>query len=599
MSTYPDFITPQAAGGLYGLLQERVRRTPEREAYRCFSRETESWESISWREVLEKVRCWKAALKMEDMRPGDRVAVMLGNCLEWVLFDQAALALGSVVVPLYMNDRPENSSFILKETQARLLLVESQEQWLKIEEVGGPFEHLARVVTRQSMEAEGRDSLAICLDNWLPEQAEDVLDHECVADELATIVYTSGTTGPPKGVMLSHANILSNCHATLQKIAVYPHDLFLSFLPLSHMFERTAGYYIPIMSGARVAFARSIQHLSVDLKTVKPTILISVPRIFESIYAKIQSRLKRRSSVERLLLTFAVKVGWHQFQYSQSQTSWHVSLLLWSVLKRLVADKVTNRLGGRLRLAVSGGAPLFPSLAQFFIGLGVPIIQGYGLTETSPIVSFNFPDDNVPSSVGYPLSGVETKTTEDGELLVRGENVMLGYWGNQAATAAAIDSDLWFYTGDKVEIDVSGRIFITGRLKEIIVLLTGEKVPPEDLEMAIAMDPLFDQVLIVGDGRSFLSAITVLNEENWKDWMLSMEWDAEDKTMVGNREVQSLLLRKIAERLSPFPGYERVRRILPSFVPWEVRDGLITPTLKPCRKKIEALFDQEIEALYE
>jgi len=598
MAGEPSYIIFQAAGGLHGLFRERVERTPEREAYRCFSPETASWRSIRWREMGDMLRFWKAALRQEGLHPGERVAIMLRNCLEWVLFDQASLAMGLVVVPLYVNDRPENCAYILEQTRARLLLVENQAQWRRIEKTDAALEHLTRVVTLQPAGA-GDGRLRVReLDRWLPGRAEDIPVHACGADDLATIVYTSGTTGPPKGVMLSHANILSNCRAALQELVVYPDDLFLSFLPLSHMFERTAGYYIPIMSGACVAFARSIQELAVDMKTVKPTVLVSVPRIFEHIYSKIQSRLKRRSALARLLLTFTAKVGWRRFQFLQKQAPWSFQLLLWPILKHFVADRITARLGGRLRLAVSGGAPLFPALAQFFIGMGLPIIQGYGLTETSPIVSFNRPESNVPGSVGYPLAGLEVKTTGEGELLVKGRNVMLGYWGNPAATAETIDTEGWLHTGDQVEVDETGRVFITGRLKEIIVLLNGEKVPPEDLEMAIAMDPLFDQVLIIGDNRSYLSAITVLNEESWKEWVRSLGRNVDDQTLIGDREIQSRLLRRISERLSSFPGYEKVRRVIPSFSPWEIRDGLITPTLKPCRKKIEALFAQDIEALY-
>ena len=436
-----DIISPQTAGTLDGLFRERVRLTPDGEAYRSFNQEVESWESVRWREAAELVDRWKGALSKENLSPGDRVAVMLGNCLEWVLFEQAALAMGLVIVPLYLNDRPENFAYILRETEAHLLLIDGLEQWQRIEEVREPLEDLRRIVSLHPVCEEDCDPRIRNLVQWLPEHIEKQPDYECSPDALATIVYTSGTTGRPKGVMLSHANILSNAYAAMKMTPVYPDDLFLSFLPLSHMFERTVGYYIPIMTGSCVVYARSITGLAEDLRTQKPTILVSVPRIFERIHAKIQAKLEKRPPLARKLFSLAVKIGWQRFEYRQGRAPWVPTLLLWPILNQLVASKITARLGGRLRMTVSGGAPLFPTIARFFIGLGVPLIQGYGLTETSPIISFNKPESNVPSSVGHALHGVETKVAEDGELLTRGDCVMLGYWRNEKATAEVIDSE--------------------------------------------------------------------------------------------------------------------------------------------------------------
>ncbi len=433
---------------------------------------------------------------------------MLKNCLEWVLFDLAALGLGLVTVPLFVNDRAENFSYILKETGARLLLIEGIEQWQRIEEVGDRLSGIERIVTLERVcyptSSSECDVRLAELETWLSEVAGEYAMRECAPAELATIVYTSGTTGNPKGVMLSHGNILENAYAGLQLVAVYPDDLFLSFLPLSHSFERTVGYYTPMMAGAAVAHVRSIDKLAEDLVAVRPTVLASVPRIYERVHKKIMVGLDEKPALVHYLFYLAVKAGWQRFLHRQGRAGWHPLFLLWPLLKRAVADRVMAGLGGRVRLAISGGAPLSPPIARVFIGLGLNLLQGYGLTETSPVVSVNTIEDNLPATVGRPYPGVEVMIADNGELLVRGPNVMLGYWQNEAATGAAIDRNGWFHTGDLALIDAAGHINITGRRKEITVLSTGEKVPPEDLELAITVNPLFEQAMVWARGSPIL-----------------------------------------------------------------------------------------------
>ncbi len=345
------------------------------------------------------------------------------------------------------------------------------------------------------------------------------------SNELATIVYTSGTTGRPKGVMLSHWNILFDSERALEIVQMYPQDLLLSFLPLSHTFERTVGYYIPMMAGSTVAYARSIPELGEDLLTIQPTLMISVPRIYERVYNKIQAGLAEKSPIATWLFNLAVDTGWKRFLHQQGRGSWHPVFLLWPLLNKLVAGKIMAKLGGRMRIAASGGAPLPTPIAKVFIGLGLNLIQGYGLTETSPILTANPEDDNDPRSVGVPLRGLELRVSEQDELLARGPVIMLGYWNNPEATAAVIDSEGWFHTGDKARIE-NNHVYITGRIKEIIVLANGEKVPPADMEMAIALDTLFEQVMIIGDDRPFLTALLVLNPEQWEGVASDLQLDS-------------------------------------------------------------------------
>lgn len=593
-----DIITPETAGTLAGLFRERVRRTPDDCAYRRFDHQGGCCECTSWAETAALAARWQAALRREGLQPGDRVAVMLRNCLEWVLFDLAALGLGLVTVPLYVNDRPENFALIIAETEARLLLIEGVEQWESIRQVQGRLDSLVRIVSLTPACTHECDPRLVLLDDWLPESSASYATGHWPPDTLASIVYTSGTTGRPKGVMLSHANILTNAYASVSRVPVYPDDLFLSFLPLSHTLERTAGYYVPIMAGAGVAHCRSLEQLADDLASIRPTIIISVPRVFERVHRKITGRLAAGPRWKRLLFDLTLSIGWRRFLHGQGRGDWSPLLLLWPLLDRLAAQRIRAALGGRLRLAISGGAPLNPDIARFFISLGLCLLQGYGLTETSPVVSVNGEQDNRPESVGRPLPGIEAAIGADSELLVRGPNVMSGYWHNPEAGAAVIDRQGWLHTGDQARIAVSGHIIITGRLKEIIVLANGEKVAPAELEMAISTDRLFEQTMVVGEGKPFLSALLQLNEAEWTRLADTLAVDAAQTELLQSERVEQALLARIAPMLAHFPGHARIRRVHAGLAPWNVQDGLLTATLKLRRKQLLERYAGEIERMY-
>jgi long-chain acyl-CoA synthetase len=597
MGTLPrDYIEPGEARHLYGLFRERVRRSPDAVAYRWFDADAGSWAAATWAETAAEVGRWQVALTREGLQRGDRVAVMLRNCREWILFDQAAMGLGLVTVPLYADDRPDNAAYILLETEAKLLILRGADAWRGFYKVRDQMTGLKRVVTLEQMTGEPHDHRLRWLQDWLPEGAADLADADVSADELASIVYTSGTTGRPKGVMLTHGNLLWDAWASVRAVAVYPDDLFLSFLPLSHTLERTGGCYAPMLGGAGVAFARSILQLGEDLRVVRPTVLVAVPRVFERVYDRIQRGLKRRSRFARWLFHAAVASGWHRFLHRQGRVPWSPILLWWPLLDMLVGRKVRARLGGRLRVAISGGAPLPPPVARLFIGLGLNIIQGYGLTEASPVVCGNRLDDNEPASVGTPLDGVEVRLGENSELLVRGPNVMQGYWHNRDATDAAIDEDGWLHTGDQARIE-HGRIYLTGRLKDIIVLSSGEKVAPADMEMALTLDPLIDQVMVLGEGKSYLSALVVLNREVWQE-EASARGLSNDPCGVDAKELERLLKRRLAPCLEAFPGYARLRRFGVCTEAWSIGNGLLTPTMKPRRERILEAYAELVDGMY-
>jgi len=325
--------------------------------------------------------------------------------------------------------------------------------------------------------------------------------------------------------------------------------------------------------------------------------LISVPRIFERVYNKIYAGLEEKSPVARALFQLAVKVGWQRFEHQQGRAGWSPKLLLWPLLNKLVAGKVMEKLGGRLHLVVVGGAPLPIDVAQLFIGLGLPMIQGYGLTETSPVISVNPIENNDPRGVGCLLEDVEARIGDKDELQVRSPGVMLGYWANEKATHDVIDDDGWFHTGDKAKLE-NGQLYITGRLKEIIVLANGEKVPPADMEMAITADTLFEQAMVVGDSKPYLSALLVLNPEQWALLAGQLKVDPESSEACNSSQVYEAILERVARQMSAFPGYARIRRVHCQLEPWTIEDGLITPTLKLKRNKVSEHFAQQIEDMY-
>ncbi|BBI99121.1 AMP-dependent synthetase [Ferrigenium kumadai] len=591
-----DVITPQQAVTLHGLFLERVRRTPDKIAYRHFQQN--AWRDLTWREMRSQVARWQAALAGLGLQRGDRVAIMLRNCPYWMMFDQAAMSLGLVVVPLYTVDRPDNIAYIVNDAGVKVLLFETAEQWQALRTVRDKLGSVLRFISIDSIRNNNDHSLQ-SMAEFLPPAAQLLRAQLGNPDELASIIYTSGTTGKPKGVMLSHANMLSNAHACLDTFTVHSNDLFLSFLPLSHTFERTLGYYLAVMTGTTVAFARSIPLLSEDLKTIRPTLIISVPRIYERIYGAIRARLEDGSSLRRSLFHLAVETGWARFEHAQGRGPWKVSFLLWPLLQKLVAQKVLDRLGGRLRSAISGGAALAPEISRVFIGLGLPIVQGYGLTETSPVISGNCKGMNFPDSVGQPIRDVQVRLGEQSELLVKGPNVMLGYWNNPEATRAMIDADGWLNTGDVAHIADTGHIYITGRTKEIIVMSNGEKIPPTDMEIAILHDPLFDQVMIFGEAHPYLVALAVVNPQGWEHFAQEVGIRADMPEALTDSRVEAKVLKRIARNLRDFPGYAKVNRVLLLREPWSIENGLLTPTLKIKRAEVAQRFATEIRELYD
>ena len=542
-----------------GLLEAQLA-TPERILYRQFVEG--GWRDISVREIAAYAARWQAFLRAAGLAPGDRIALCLKNGIHWVAADQGALGLGIVVVPLYADDNPENVAWCLENSGARLLVAESSRM---ADALQGVAASLPRVLCLAADPGSGHDAVEAAL----PRQAAAFEATPLEDGALATICYTSGTAGRPKGVMLTHGNILANVSGCERLRLARSDDVFLSLLPLSHMFERTGGYYLPLAVGAKVTYARSISQLAEDLASERPTVMFAVPRVFEKFAARVDDALAK-SPVKKRLFDLVVAAGGR----AERREAGPVDRIVLALLRNRVAKPVLARLGGRMRFAVLGGAPLDPAIAWLFTGLGLPVLQGYGMTEASPVISVNRLEGNVPESVGMPLDNVEVRVAADGELLARGPSIMKGYWNNPEASAKSLDREGWLHTGDLAEIR-NGMIFIRGRLKDVLVLSNGEKLPPQDVELAILGDGVFEQGILIGEGRPFLTFVSVTRETDEKN-----------------------LVQRANERLKAFPRYIRVRRVLTTREPWTVENGLLTPTLKVKREKVQKKFGPEIERAY-
>ncbi len=596
-TTISDNISPEQASTLYGLFQERLKRSPRHIAYRSYSSSRKDWYDTSWQQVAVQVARWQNAMENEVLIAGDRVAINLKNCKEWVIFDIAAISLGLIVVPLYPDDRPDSVAYILRDADVKLLFLQNAAQWKRLQP-SITKEHTLNRVIINNIDDGVLSGPALYKKYWLPKNAGPLTRWEGDPHQLASIIYTSGTTGRPKGVMLSHHNMLSVANGALQYVKILPSDVFLSFLPLSHTLERTTGYYLPMMAGATVAYARGIAQLADDMQQIKPSIMIAVPRIFERIYSRLKSQLSAKSFIAKGLFKSTVAIGWARFQYQQGRGLWQPSFLLWSLFEKLVASKVQARLGGNIRVILCGGAALPLPVSKLFIGLGFCLLQGYGLTETSPVISVNKADSNDPASVGKPLPGINVMIGDNNELLSRGPGNMLGYWNNYKATAQTINAEGWLHTGDQARIGNSGHIYITGRIKDILILSSGEKVSPGDIEAAILMDDIFEQALVIGEGKSYLAALLVLNYEHWFSLAKRYDLDALDHNSLTNKDVNNKIIQRLRELLHDFPAYAKIRRVSLILEPWTVENNLMTATMKLKRNQVLAAHKIDINKIY-
>lgn len=584
------------------LLVNSVERYGEREALRQFDKETKSWHSLSYAQLMARVMEWRRAYAAMNLERGTRIGILMPNSIDHACADQAALANGLVPVPLHAIDTPGASAFILSDSRAQVLVTNKLTRWKQIQAAGGDLQDLTAVIITED-EVDDETGMVRGLSEWLAAGAHVVeLPEGPKEDDLAGIVYTSGTTGRPKGVMLTHGNIVSNVKATLECVFPQVGDIFLSFLPLSHTFERTAGYYLALATGCTIAYNRSVLLLADDLKTIRPTAIISVPRVYERIFARVQDKLKKSRPAARYLFDWAVEIGWRDFcrrnhlPVEHTGRAWLDGLM--RPLVRKVSSTLLDQFGGRLRIAISGGAALSSKVARTFCGLGLPIIQGYGMTEASPIIAGNNRTLNQPNTVGKPFNNVEVRLGEGDEIQIKGPSITRGYWNRPDATADAFTEDGWFRTGDVGGFNELGLLSIKGRIKEIIVTSTGEKVPPADLEAAIETDPLFSQCYVIGENRPYLSLITVVNPDEWASFAKSCGVDPADPASLDNPSVKTSALKRAKTAAGEFPHYALPRAVVLTQEPWTIENGLITPTLKLKRGPLSKKFANVIAQLY-
>lgn len=587
----------------------RARQIPQTVALRQYDRKEKAWKAVTYASLDKQITAWRRALEALHLERGARVAILLNNSVDAVLADQAVLANGLIPVPLHAIDTPGSSAFILIDSQSSALITNKADRWGLIEKTNVPMPDLKHVILTEETGINEKDEHRQILskDIWLA-SGKDIqeLPEGPKSEDLAAIVYTSGTTGRPKGVMLTHHNVVENVIATLIHIAPAPKPgyIFLSFLPLSHTFERTAGYYLALGMGCTITYNRSIMLLAEDLRTVKPDVLISVPRIYEKIYARINEQLGKKPAIARWLFNCAVNVGWRKFcaenKLPVPKSPWQFAdSFTGPILKKLVADKVLEQFGGNLKVAIAGGAALNGKVARVFGGLGLAPIQGYGMTEASPIIAGNSLTLNQPDTVGKLFSNLQMRLApETHEIQIRGSSIMKGYWKRPEDTARVLDSEGWLSTGDVGEINETGLLRIKGRIKEIIVTSTGEKVPPVDLELALETDPLFSQAYVVGENKPFISAVTVLNPEEWKKLAAELKVSASEASLKLT-SVRTAILKRVKAAAADFPHYALPRKVLLTLKPWTIENGLLTPTLKLKRTPLAKFFKKEIDEIYE
>lgn len=586
------------------LLTHHMEKRPDLPLFTFWLPTEKTWKTINVKETVEQITRWRHALVKEGLTKGDRCAMLLPNGINAILFDQSVLANALVPVPLHAVDTAGSSSYIINDSGAKLLVTGRLNRWEAIRDTEDHPALKTVVITGEPVqEHQDGDVRVVGLDQWLTEGNGTELPAGPEPQDLAALVYTSGTTGKPKGVMLTHRAILANVTGVLQNICPEPEDVWISFLPLSHTFERTTTYYTAMGFGNRVAFNRNIGLLADDLKVIRPTILMSVPRIYEKVYDKIQDALVKKPAFVQKLFHTAVDVGYRRFcrENGLPVQGGFLSLfdpLIAGFLDKKVGAGIRGIFGGRPRIFISGGAAFNPEVSRTFLGLGINILQGYGMTETAPIMSVNKVGDNHPQTVGPALVNIEVRVGDNDELQMRGPSLMNGYWNRPADTKAVFTEDGWLRTGDQADIFSDGHIRIKGRIKEIIVTSTGEKVPPADLEQALESDHLVSQAMVVGENRPYIAALVVLNAQEWKKLAAELKLDADDPLSLETRAARQAVLRRVKAAAAGFPNYAVPRQVRLFLEPWSIENGLMTPTLKLKRGPMRIRFADAIESLY-
>jgi long-chain acyl-CoA synthetase len=601
-----DFMGTSVEKSIPAVFQNQAARYLDRHC--IFYKRDGVYTPLSWTDMKTMVRDLAGFLISQGIREGDRIAIFSPNRYEWWIADLATLSIGAVDVPIYSTNSAEEARYILEHSGSRLCFTGEDEHLQKVLELRGQLPELQAIVTFNHSHVD--DNQVIPFDKALAKGRMAGTDNLFNArlegvgpDNTATIIYTSGTTGPPKGVILSHGNVLSNVNQIMTDFSgiLLPEDLFLSFLPLSHALERTAGFYLPIKMGATVAFAESFLTIQQNLQEIRPTIIISVPRLYEKIHTGVLAKVKNASALKKALFTMAMKCAARNLEYvCDAKRRKGLFAFRYALADRLIFSKLKLALGmERLKLAVSGGGALSVKDAEFFLGIGIVVLEGFGLTETSPVTHVNRPGSIRPGSVGTPLSGTRVKIDTSGEILIQGPQVMMGYYRDEDATEAVFTEDGYFRTGDVGVIDGDGRLTITGRIKEVIITSGGKSIPPQNIENTLKSSKYIEQAAVIGEKRKYLSALIVPAFDELMTWALHRGIQTDSMlSLLKNEEVKKLYEREVDECNAGYARAEQIRKftLLPD--EWTQPSGELTPTLKLKRHVVEKKYADLIETMY-
>lgn len=563
------------------------------------------WHPIGHTELLERVRQLSAGLRALGIKQGDRIAILSENRPEWAITDYACLSTRCIDVPVYPTLPTHQIGYILRNSGARVVCCSNLEQLAKVLEIRkdvATIEHVVLfdpvptpdgVIPFSELERIGAEPA-----NAWPEWEAAALETE--PDDVATLIYTSGTTGDPKGVMLTHGNIASNVVAALDVLSLHGGDC-LSFLPLSHVFERMVGHYTMLQGGVIINYATSHETVAAEMPEVRPTFMASVPRLYEKIYAGVGEVAEQGGFLTQKIFAWASRTGIARIEGELQGTRAPGRLgLADRIADRLVFAKLRERMGGQLKYFVSGGAPLNAEISKFFLAAGLPILEGYGLTETSPVITVNPLDRIKPGTVGPPLPGVEVRIAADGEILTRGPHVMKGYYQNPEATAEAIDADGWFHTGDIGELDADNYLKITDRKKDIIVTAGGKNIAPQPIESLLKQNPFISSAVMLGDKRRFPIMLIVPNFKALDAWRAAKGIpDDSPEELVARTDVQEKVEREARKSFRDLAHYETPKKFLLLPRDFSIESGELTPKLSIKRRVVEANWHDAIEALYE
>ena len=577
-----------------------------RELY--FYKKSGEWKGISGREIRSTVKDIAFGLQSLGINKGSSVALVSNNSPRWAMSDYGIICSGAVTVSIYPTLIPSQMEYILNDSNSIMVFAENQEQMAKIMDIWENCPKLTHAIVMDDSHSETADNIINFVDfldlgtkheKETGSSLEDLVEKPKL-DDLLTLIYTSGTTGNPKGVKLTHGNMMSNVEGTKQGISFDQTEKFLSFLPLSHSFERMGGHFTAFSVGAQVYYAENIEKVPDNLQEVKPSVVLSVPRLYEKMYARVREGLNSAPEARQKIFWWAIDVGKQATEYRLKNQPLPFMLgIKHKIADKLVYNKVKERVGGRLRFFVSGGAPLSKEIGEFFAAVDITILEGYGLSETSPVLTFNSPGSIRYGSVGKALFNVDIKIADDGEILAKGPNIMTGYYNNEEATREAIDSDGWFHTGDIGHLDDDGFLFITDRKKNILVTSGGKNVAPAPIEIALVNSPLIEQSVVIGDNRNFISALIVpCQEAVEKELAIQGKPVSGSDIMSDHPDVKALIQKEVDATMSGFSNYERVKEfsILPRL--FTIEDGELTPTLKVIRKVVLDHFSELVEKNY-